>query len=128
MLIVSSSLVTEQPGAISIGPRLGLQEEGPAVADVADDGELLVVLRLAKAPAELQERPSMLSMRTSHLGLAELTLGASNYGEDHLIQDSRNSPAGISGTYVPESRPAGQTTRRCLRGRSGGMGVIGLIT
>jgi hypothetical protein len=35
--------------------RLGLQEEGPVVADVIDDGELLVVLRLAEAPAELLE-------------------------------------------------------------------------
>jgi hypothetical protein len=35
--------------------RLGLQEEGPVVADGVDDGELLVVLRLAEAPAELLE-------------------------------------------------------------------------
>jgi hypothetical protein len=34
---------------------LGLQEERPVVADGVDDGELLVVLRLAEAAAELLE-------------------------------------------------------------------------
>jgi hypothetical protein len=32
-----------------------VQEERPVVADVVDDGEPLVVLRLAEAPAELLE-------------------------------------------------------------------------
>ena len=35
--------------------RLGLQQEGAVVADVVDDGELLVVVRLAEASAELLE-------------------------------------------------------------------------
>jgi hypothetical protein len=42
--------------------RLGLQEEGPVVADVVDDGELLVVLRLAEA-ARRPRQPTRRSPR-----------------------------------------------------------------